>query len=103
MFRRIAIPLVAGIAVVLWLALAGTPVFAQHGHGVSHHGHHSTAHYGYYGAGQPHYWHGSYSYPSYRYTPYYGYRAYGYGGAYAYPPYAYRSWGYGPRVRGGCW
>ncbi len=101
MFRRIAIPLAAGVAVVLWLALASTPAFAQHGHGVSNH---ATFH----AAVHPHtsYWHGSYAYPSYRYTPYYDYGAYGYGGyggAYPYRPYAYRSRGYGPRVRGGCW
>lgn len=101
MFRRIAMPMVAGIAVVLWLALAGTPAFAQPGHGISHHGHEHTIHYG---MAYPRYWDGSFSYPSDRYTPYYGYGAYqygGYGGAYAYRPYAYRSWRYGPRVEGG--
>jgi hypothetical protein len=102
MFRQIARPLVAGIAVVLWLTLAGTPAFAAYGHGVVHLGHNDTA---YYGAANPHYWHGSYSYPSYRYTPYYGYGVYrygGYGGAYVYRPYAYRSRGYRPWVGGGC-
>jgi len=101
MFRRVAIPLAAGIAVVLWLALAGTPAFAAHGHGVVHQGHDHTA---YYGAASPHYWHGSYSYPSFRYTPYYGYGVYGYGGyggAYAYRPYAYSDWEYRPPVRRG--
>lgn len=103
MFRRIAIPLVAGVAVVLWLASARTSAFAQPGHFMSHLGHEHTNHYG---AAYPPYWRGSFSYPSYDYTPYYGYGAYrhgGYGGVYAYRPYTYRSWGYRPWVGEGCW
>ena len=105
MFRRIAIPLVAGIAVVLWLALAGTPAFAQPGHGMSHYGHEHTNHYG---AAYPPYWRGSFSYPSYHSTPYYSYDAfqYGkYGGTCVYWPDVYHSLGYGRgNWRGrGCW
>lgn len=105
MFRRMAIPLIAGIAVVLWLALADTPAFAQHGHGVSHHGFygdHATFH----GAVHPHafYGQGTYAYPSYNYAPYYGYGSYRYGvygGTTSYRPYAYSDRGYRPPVRRG--
>jgi len=103
MFRRIATPVVAGVAVVLWLALIGTPAFAQPGHGMSHLGHEHTYHYG---MAYPRYWDSSFSYPSYGYTPYYGYGAYRYGGyarTYAYRPYAYRSWVYGRWGGRGCW
>lgn len=98
MSRRIPLLLVAGTAVVLWLASAGTSAFAQPGHGMSHYGHEHTNHYG---AAYPPYWRGSFSYPSYHSTPYHGYDVFqygGYGGTYAYRPYAYRSWGY---ARGG--
>ena len=107
MFHRFAIPLAAGVAAVLWLALPDTPALAQQGHGDFHHGYqHATLHV----SVHPHtlYGQGTHLNSSYIYTPYQGYGGYRsgvYAGNYAYRPNAYRPNTYRghrhrPQVRG---